>query len=1028
MKDEDKTKEQLIEEMESLRKEVSELEQEKAERKWAERLLQALNEAARSMEQALTPEEIFSAVNGQLKELGFSSAVFLTDESQKRLFLKYWSYETAAIRTAEKLAGRKHEDFPILIEAVDVYRKTIREREAVFVEDVKDVIEQLFQAVLPGLAKKLAGPIAKILKVSKDINAPLIVGNKVVGMLSVQSGDLTADDIPAITAFAHQMAAAWHKATLLQDLKRSLAEFKRAEEALQKADNELGRRVEERTAELLKSNEQLTQEITERKKAEQMLSHERALIQTLFGNHPDFFYFKDNKARFHRVSKRFCHFFGLSEEDIIGKTDLELFPEEVAIETYEEDMSVITTGTPIINKEESAVEVWVLTTKIPWFDKEGNIIGLFGISRDITERKKAEEALRESEECYRTLYESSRDGIATANLQGTITECNQAYAKMLGYSREELKKIRYQDITPSKWHSFNEKTFQEVMERGYSDVFEKEYIRKDGTVFPVSLHTWRINDADGNPIGVGSIVRDITERKRAEEALQESERRYCLLANNVTDVIWNMDMNLRYTYISPSVTRMKGWSVEEAMALSLEESLTPASFELAQKILAEELAIENMRQRNLFRSRTLELEQICKDGSTIWTESKMTFLRDLECRPIGISGITRDITERKKAEAERREFEQKAQLASRLATVGEMASGIAHEINNPLTSIIGFAQLLMQKDIPEDAKEYAKIINDGAARVASIIKRLLAFARQQKPERTYVDINQIIETTIQLRTYEMETSNIKVVAHLDPGLPWTMADAGQLQQVFLNIIMNAETEMKLAHRKGKLSIKTEAIDNTIRISFKDNGPGIAKENTERIFDPFFTTKKVGKGIGLGLSICHGIISDHNGQIYARSKLGRGATFIVELPIIPEEKQLELAEPGADESKRVTGAKILVVDDEPATLQLLSQILTGEGHKVQTVDNARDALERINSERYSLILLDIKLPGMSGTELYKSIQKIAQSLARRVVFITGDVLGVDTRDFLSKTKAPYITKPFDIEQLKKDINRILPQRT
>jgi len=255
-----------------------------------------------------------------------------------------------------------------------------------------------------------------------------------------------------------------------------------------------------------------------------------------------------------------------------------------------------------------------------------------------------------------------------------------------------------------------------------------------------------------------------------------------------------------------------------------------------------------------------------------------------------------------------------------------------------------------------------------------------------------------------------------------------MADAGQLQQVFLNIIMNAETEMRIAHGEGKLLIKTEAIDDTIRISFKDNGPGIAKENVERIFDPFFTTKKVSKGTGLGLSICHGIISEHNGQIYAKSKLGQGATFTVELPIIPEEKQLELGEPAIDESNKIAEAKILVVDDEPSTLQLLSQILTREGHKVQTVDNASDALERINSERYGLILLDIKLPGMSGMELYKSIQKIAQSLARRVVFITGDVLGADTKDFLSKTKAPYITKPFDIEQLKKDINCILTQRT
>ena len=355
-----------------------------------------------------------------------------------------------------------------------------------------------------------------------------------------------------------------------------------------------------------------------------------------------------------------------------------------------------------------------------------------------------------------------------------------------------------------------------------------------------------------------------------------------------------------------------------------------------------------------------------------------------------------------------------------------MASGIAHEINNPLTGVIGFAQLLMQKDLPEDIKEYAKIINDGGQRVATIVKRLLTFTRQQKLGRKYININQIIETTLQLRAYGMETSNIEVVAHLDTDLPGTMADASQLQQVFLNIIINAETEMKLAHGKGKLSIKTEAIDNTIRISFKDNRPGIARENMDKIFNPFFTTRKVDEGVGLGLSICHRIIAAHGGRIYAKSKLGHGATFVVELPIVAEEKQL--AEPATDEPQRVTSAKILVVDDEPSTLQLLGQILTAEGHKVETTDNARDALERIKRERYSLILLDIKLPGISGMELYKSMQKIAQSLARRVVFITGDVLGADTRDFLSKTKAPYITKPFDIEQLKKDINRILTPRT
>jgi two-component system NtrC family sensor kinase len=236
--------------------------------------------------------------------------------------------------------------------------------------------------------------------------------------------------------------------------------------------------------------------------------------------------------------------------------------------------------------------------------------------------------------------------------------------------------------------------------------------------------------------------------------------------------------------------------------------------------------------------------------------------------------------------------------------------------------------------------------------------------------------------------------------------------------------MNAETEMKLAHGKGNLFIKTEAIDSAIFTSFKDDGPGIAKRNLERIFDPFFTTREVGKGTGLGLSVCHGIMTEHNGRIYAESNSGKGATFIVELPVVTNPEQLKLADPVADEFKRVNGASILVVDDEPAILQFLTRVLTEEGHRVETVANAADALERFKSTSYSLILLDIKLPEVSGIELYQSIQKTAKSLTRRVVFITGDVMGANTKDFLARTKALYITKPFDTEQLKRDINGML----
>ncbi len=395
---------------------------------------------------------------------------------------------------------------------------------------------------------------------------------------------------------------------------------------------------------------------------------------------------------------------------------------------------------------------------------------------------------------------------------------------------------------------------------------------------------------------------------------------------------------------------------------------------------------------------------------------------------IGFRGVSRDVTERKKAEEERKQLEQKAQFASRLASVGELASGVAHEINNPLTGVIGYAHLLLaRKDISRDVRRDLEIINEGAQRVAGIVKKLLAFARQTKPEQRYVNINELIHTTLDLRAYELAASNIKVSLQLTRDLPMTIADPGQLQQVFLNLIINAETEMKLAHDKGKLSIKTEKINNILRITFKDTGPGIAKENLETIFDPFFTTREVGQGTGLGLSVCHGIVTEHNGKIWAESEPGKGATFIVELPIITEEKQLELPEPVIEEPKKITKAKILVVDDEPVIRQFVSQVLGEQGHTVETVDNAADALKMVKSKRYRLILLDIKMPGMSGIELYKQFQKIAPSLTKRVVFITGDVMGKRTLAFLDKTKTPYMMKPFDARQLKAEINRILARK-
>ena len=539
--------------------------------------------------------------------------------------------------------------------------------------------------------------------------------------------------------------------------------------------------------------------------------------------------------------------------------------------------------------------------------------------QDITERKQAAEE-------YQTIIHAAMDGFWQADMQGRFLDVNEAYCHFVGYSRDELLNMMIADVEVTETQEEVAKHMQKIREVGY-DRFESRHRRKDGTIVDVDVSVNYLPTYGGRMF---TFIRDITERKRAEEALRESEERYRLLAENVRDVIWAMDMDLRFTYLSPSIKYLDDRTVEEVLPMPLEQLFTPSSLEFVLRTFAEELAIADVTALDPNRSRALEVEILRRDGSIIWAELKMNFMRDPFGRPMGILGVMRDISERKKAEEEKKEMEQRAQLASRLASVGELSAGIAHEINNPLTGVIGYSELLMQEDVPEHIKRDLEVINDGAKRVAGIVKGLLTFARQSKPERTVVDINQVVEVALRLRSYELETSNIKVTARLAPDLPVTVADAGQLQQVFLNLIINAEAEMRSAHGKGKLTIKTERLDGKIRISFKDDGPGIAEENLERIFDPFFTTRETGKGTGLGLSICHGIVTEHKGRIYVESQLGSGATFIVELPIVTEKKRPRQAKLASKPEKAIRG-KILVVDDEPVVRQLLSQVLTEDGH-------------------------------------------------------------------------------------------------
>jgi two-component system NtrC family sensor kinase len=370
--------------------------------------------------------------------------------------------------------------------------------------------------------------------------------------------------------------------------------------------------------------------------------------------------------------------------------------------------------------------------------------------------------------------------------------------------------------------------------------------------------------------------------------------------------------------------------------------------------------------------------------------------------------------------------------SEKLSAIGELISGIAHELNNPLTGVMGYSQLLqMRGDLDERAKDSLVKINNLATRCQRIVQNLLSFARKQKPERTLTSINEIIERTVELRSYELQVNNIELLLELDPLLPRTIADAHQLQQVFLNVITNAEQAMLEAKGRGRLTIRTRN-DNAggrVVIEIADDGPGIPEQHLTKIFDPFFTTKEVGKGTGLGLSLAYGIIKEHAGNIYARSRLGEGSTFVIELPVIGNLREAtslaeELAPQGLHFENLVRGKRILVVDDEKYILDFFVEVFQMYPVEVDTACDGRAAMGMMQLHEYDLIVTDFKMPQMSGRDLFEWIKEHRPHLASRIVFVTGDTVSPETRSFFESTANRYLAKPFRIEEVRDVVQQTL----
>jgi two-component system NtrC family sensor kinase len=367
--------------------------------------------------------------------------------------------------------------------------------------------------------------------------------------------------------------------------------------------------------------------------------------------------------------------------------------------------------------------------------------------------------------------------------------------------------------------------------------------------------------------------------------------------------------------------------------------------------------------------------------------------------------------------------------SEKLSAVGQFVAGVAHELNNPLTAVVGFSELLQSMPIDDKTRSHLDRIAKSAHRCHKIVHSLLSFARQDSPERRAVNLHTVVDEVLEIMAYDLRTSDVTIAREFAPKLPPIMADPHQLQQVFVNILSNARQAMEPFQRKGRITIRTREVGPSVVIEFEDNGPGIRSEHLARIFDPFFTTKPVGKGTGLGLSLCYGIIQEHGGIITARSGLGQGATFAIELPVATDpaalapERRSGSAVPFPITPRPPSGKTVLVIDDEAWILELARELLRGEGHEVETALGGQEALEMMARRKFDAILSDWKMPGLNGVRLFEHLCAADPAAANRVLFMTGDVVNDTFQNFLRQHDLACLSKPFATGEFRAAVARI-----
>jgi two-component system NtrC family sensor kinase len=496
----------------------------------------------------------------------------------------------------------------------------------------------------------------------------------------------------------------------------------------------------------------------------------------------------------------------------------------------------------------------------------GNDAGLqtIHVLKDITDRQEAERR-------YRQLFDNIQEGVFFATPDGRFVEVNDALVSMLGYgSRQHLLQADIRSQVCSSAEGFDE--FARMMrEHGALRNYEQTLRRADGALIHVLVSAFAVRDAQQNVVQYRGAMQDISGLRTSQSELHRERDFSARILDDTQSLILVADTSGRVSYANRRWYEM-GYQRHQLLGRPLQELIAPAR----RQALADAFAATVSGQQ----IDSLELQVIRGEGRIGHFAVNLSPIRDERGTIASIVVVMSDVTDSATLHA-------KLMHAEKMAAVGQLVSGVAHEVNNPLTAILGFADLLLENpEMPDSARKDLRVILQEAQRTKQIVQNLLSFARQMPPQRKPVQLNVILRRTVQLRAYDLHSRGVEVIEHLEQGLHQVIGDSHQLQQVFLNILNNAYDAVRDTGRPARIQLQTTNLDHSVEVLFRDNGRGI--EFPERIFDPFFTTKEIGKGTGLGLSICYGIVREHGGEITCCNNTdGEGATFIVRLPAVTE---------------------------------------------------------------------------------------------------------------------------------------------